>query len=131
MKQSLMMIAFCFALSNVSAQTCRIQEHGINPNCDGRYALIQNGFRYFTPGFYSYPTNIDRTIGPPCINPVPDSIEFNIPNCTPSTFFVQLNGIVKSISCNCSGTGYFFHNYYATINPDPLNLCDFIIDIFY
>lgn len=140
MKQSLMIIAFCFALSHLNAQTFRIQEHSVNPNCGGTYIVKHNGSG-ITPiiSYQYFPPTINKTMPPPpppakfnCYDSLPDEISFiNVLNCNPSSFSIPINGVATVISCDCSGLGYINHNFSATIQLDPAGFCDYLIDIFY
>jgi hypothetical protein len=141
MKQGLMIIAFCFALSHLNAQTFRIQEHSVNPNCGGSYYVkhLGSGITPIIGYQYTPVPNINKTmpLPPPpslgnCYDSIPEEITFvNVINCIPSTFTIPVNGVATAISCDCLGLGYANHNFSATLQLDPLNFCTYLLDIYY
>ncbi len=140
MKQGLMMIAFCFALIQLKAQTFRIQEHSVNPNCGGTYELYLNGNLISNTYVFNYPNLINNAIpsvpppvppASPCIaGPLPDQIKFRITNCSGSIFYVNINNSATTVNCNCTGS-FANHNFSATLQIDPINQCNYLLDIYY
>jgi len=140
MKLAILGIGLSFLTNAVKSQTFRIQEHSVNPNCGGRYELYLNGASISNTYTYSYPNNINNTYpsvppppapAPACINaPLPNQIKFTVPNCGGSPFFINITGAATTKICNCTGT-LANHNFSATIQPDPINQCDYLLDIYY
>jgi hypothetical protein len=134
------LLIFILFLSNtVFAYTYRIQEASVNPNCEGYYCVRTNGFCISPLIQYSYPGNINRSLpGAPQLcysysGTIPDEISFiNISACNPGSFKVPLTGVATSVSCDCHlGLPPAMHNFSATIQPDPLGTCDYLITVFY
>ncbi len=137
--KQLILAAFMLFAANAYSYTFRIQEVSVNPNCDGYYCVRENGNCVSPIIQYSYPSNINRVLpnSPPwCYSysgTIPDEISFiNISSCNPGSFTVPLTGTVNAVSCNCHlGLGASMHNFSATIQPDPLGTCDYLITIYY
>jgi hypothetical protein len=131
-----------FTHSNCYSQvTFRIEEISVNPNCGGSYCVRSNGF-CITPIFnYSYPGNVNNqyptnpSINGNCYNDslLPDEIQFiNVNLCNNTTFTVPLNGVVVNQNCDCLNQGIFTtRNFTATIQPDPILHCDYLIIVEY
>ena len=140
MKQGLMIIAFCFALSHLNAQTFRIQEHSVNPNCGGTYSIFGNGITLVSGVSFNYnpvsppsPPNFNKLFptAPSFFTGTPDSIVFSISSCTGTTFSVAVNQLGTVMSCDCLNLGFAQHTFSATWQTDPSPDFDYILNIYY
>jgi len=127
---------FNFSFSKAQSYTYRIHEISANPNCGGTYVVKAGGVIITTTPFnYSYPGNINNNRPPypgfyTSTGALPDQITFSsVTLCAPTTFTIPINGVVNSINCNCTGSGYIPHAYSATIQPDPAGIANYLIEI--